>query len=203
MTKGDGSVVNSDLTMDGSGAILGTTTRGGRYNGGTVFRLTPSPTERSAWKVTVLFSFFAGSTGYGPAAGVAIGKGGAVYGTTYYGGVNSYGSLYKLAPPAAGKTAWTETVLHSFTGTDGGLPAGGLVIDAGGALYGTGGQNVFKLSPPAKGQSAWTETVVHQFNGTDGSGPRSDLIFDNAGALYGMTPRGGPRDSGVVFKVTP
>jgi hypothetical protein len=54
-------------------------------------------------------------------------------------------TVFKLTPPAKGHTAWTETVLHSFTGgADGAGPRGGLVLDTKGALYGTtilGGDN--------------------------------------------------------------
>ena len=68
--------------------------------------------------------------------------------------------VFRLAPPAEGKTAWTETVLQSFKGKAAGEgPAGSLTMDGAGNLYGasTGvGANdyglVFELSPPAAGQ---------------------------------------------------
>ncbi len=64
------------------------------------------------------------------------------------------GTMFRLSPPAAGKTAWTETVLYRFTGgSDGAYPIGGLVIHDG-ALFDTasgGGASghgaVFKLVP--------------------------------------------------------
>jgi len=33
--------------------------------------------------------------------------------------------------------SWTETVLHSFNGRDGGIPVAGMIFDATGNLYGT------------------------------------------------------------------
>jgi hypothetical protein len=44
----------------------------------------------------------------------ASGKPGAVQ--------SNLGTVFKLTPPAAGQTAWTETVLVSFNGTNGQYP---------------------------------------------------------------------------------
>jgi uncharacterized repeat protein (TIGR03803 family) len=75
-------------------------------------------------------------------------------GTTVYGGSSNHGTVFKLTAPAAGMTAWTETVLHSFSETDGRNPFTGVIFDAAGNLYGTtldGGPTddgtVFKLTP--------------------------------------------------------
>ena len=114
--------------------------------------------------------------------------------------------------------AWAvprERVLHRFAGgNDGGTPAGALVSDAKGNLYGTtiygGAHNegtVFKLTRSGQG---WRETVLHTFgNAGDGSLPYGALIFDNAGNLYGTTDGGGivqkycPSGCGTVFELTP
>ena len=45
-----------------------------------------------------------------------------LYGTTSYGGSFYAGTVFKLTPGDAG---WTETVLHSFNGIDGGYPGAG------------------------------------------------------------------------------
>ena len=78
--------------------------------------------------------------GYLPISGVTPDPAGsgALFGSTSRGGnykVNGYGGgvVFKLTPPAAGKTAWTETVLHAFTGlSDGIFPGGGNVLVQGG-----------------------------------------------------------------------
>jgi uncharacterized repeat protein (TIGR03803 family) len=104
--------------------------------------------------------------------------------------------------------------LYTFSGgADGGNPRiGDLIIDRGGALYGTtsdGGTSsdcgvVFKLTPPTDGGTHWTETVLHSFlGGTDGCYPPAGVIMDANGALYGTTSLGGASGSGVVFKLTP
>jgi uncharacterized repeat protein (TIGR03803 family) len=64
------------------------------------------------------------------------------------------GVVYRLTPPAAGKTTWTETVLYRFTGgDDGAFPYAGLLVrdgvlygaTAAGGKYGHG--TVFKIIP--------------------------------------------------------
>jgi hypothetical protein len=79
---------------------------------------------------------------------MVIGTGGMLYGTTFVGG-SSYGliindkggfglgAVFSLTPPTSAGGAWTETVLYSFTGSDGASPNAGVVIGKDGALYGT------------------------------------------------------------------
>jgi hypothetical protein len=100
-------------------------------------------------------------------------------------------------------------VLHHFHGKDGSIPAGRLVADAAGNLYGTAAGDaddrdgvVYELSPPPAGQKGWTETVIHAFDGADGEEPVASLALDGAGNLYG-TAWGGPRGEGVVFELSP
>src|SRR6202047_201203 len=62
--------------------------------------------------------------GAGPAAGLIMDASGNLYGTTATGGaysngaVQGNGTVFKLTPPATGGS-WTESILHSFNGTDG------------------------------------------------------------------------------------
>jgi uncharacterized repeat protein (TIGR03803 family) len=113
-----------------------------------------------------------------------------------------------------GSGGWTETVIHSFTGSDGTPGAGGawpvysLTADASGNLYGNaylGGTAdegvVFKMTPSGGG---WVESVVHSFSGSGGERPyNSGLVFGPGGLLYGMTAFGGTMGFGTVFEVTP
>jgi hypothetical protein len=182
-----------------------------------VFELTPPASGQTAWTENVIYAF-QGIDGEHPAAALTE-DGGALYSTTEYGGnsfsVNSgFGTVFKLAPPAAGQTAWTETVLHSFTDFDGFLPQQPLIKDVHGALYGTtpaggyggcvdGCGTVFKLTPPTQGKTAWTHRVLHYFNANEGNGPGSGLTADPQGNLYGMNSRGGVYGSGNVFELLP
>jgi uncharacterized repeat protein (TIGR03803 family) len=130
---------------------------------------------------------------------------GNLYGTTNYGGVYGFGTVFKLT------SSGTETILHSFhvNGTDGAYPEAGLVMYKGN-LYGTtveGGNDnidgtVFELTHTTKG---WTEKILHSFGASgDGSQPYCVLTVDKkTGNLYGTTNVGGTYSYGTVFELTP
>jgi uncharacterized repeat protein (TIGR03803 family) len=218
----DGSAPVAGLVFDTAGNLYGTTSAGGAGNCpggcGTVFKLAPPVAGKTTWTETVIHSFN-GKNGANPYAGVVFGPDGGLYGTTEEGGVGQ-GTVFKLAPPADGKAAWTETVIHSFNSKSGANPVAGVVFDASGNLYGTtalgGGMNygtVFELSPPAAGETNWTETVLHNFALTDGAGPSAGVVFDASGNLYGTTALGGGHGGtancypasgcGTAFKLAP
>jgi uncharacterized repeat protein (TIGR03803 family) len=166
-----------------------------------VFEIAPDGTE------TVLHTF-TGKDGDTPFAGLIADKAGNLYGTTAYGGAGSCscGTVFRVAPDG------TETVLHSFVGSDGDDPMGGLLLDASGNLYGTtyyGGKSgcvtgcgvIFKLAPDG------TETVLYNFcaqmDCSDGFYPNSSLVADRDGNLYGTTCECGDLPFGNVFKLAP
>jgi uncharacterized repeat protein (TIGR03803 family) len=211
------------LVIDGAGNLYGTTLLGG--NGlfdGVVFELTPNP-ARTGWRETVLYRFCSQrncADGAQPMAGLVIDGAGDLYGTTYAGGAEDRGVVFRLAPNRA-PTLWTETVLHDFCTqplcADGSHPAAGLAIDGAGNLYGTttgGGQGVragergvaFRLAPDAS-RTSWRERVVYDFcielNCADGGRPSGGLVIDGAGDLYGTTSFGGTNDRGTVFRLAP
>lgn len=210
------------MAVSAGGTLYGTTTYGGTSNIGTVYSLTPPSSPGDGWTQTVLHSFAGGSDGSYPEGAVVAGKGDVLYGTTYRGGTEDNGTVFSLAPPALPGGAWTETVLHSFAGEpDGSLPEAGLVIGAGGVLYGTtssGGSGacalgtcgtVFAMTPPASPGGAWTETVLYIFQpGNDGAIPTAALAIGAGGVLYGTTYFGGGTAAcsggcGTVFSLTP
>jgi uncharacterized repeat protein (TIGR03803 family) len=235
----DGGIPFAGLVSDSAGTLYGTTEEGGNKNCtiypgngcGTVYELTPPTTTNGTWTETVLYRF-SGSDGAVPAAGLIADGTGTLYGTTEFGGnsnvvcVNGYscGTVFKLTPPGTSGGTWTETVLYSFSGSDGEFPLAGLIFGKDGALYGTtysGGNTscnasisetrgcgtVFKLTPPTTAEGTWTETVLHSFNGSDGAYPYAGLTMDASGALYGTTAGGGDPycigGCGTVFKLTP
>jgi uncharacterized repeat protein (TIGR03803 family) len=187
----DGANPESRLLIDKEGNLYGTTAGGGSAKLGTVFKVDTSG------NVTVLHSF-TGADGEWPVrSDLIMDNHGVLYGTTSAGGSSNQGTVFKL------DTAGNLTVLHSFAGSDGASPFGGVVMGKHGNLYGTtsqggsyGGGTVFELD------TVGDETVLHSFGGsTDGSYPIGTLAMDRKGNLYGTTKGGGSASQGTVFKV--
>lgn len=131
---------------------------------------------------------------------------GNLYGVVNYEAAYGFGGVFKISRLAGG---WNEEMIFSFTGGDnGGYPAGGVVFDKTGHLYGTTAWfgrddvgTVFRLSPTI-GQ--WSMTVLHTFTGAlDGGEPIAGLAIDSSGNLYGTTWLGGLFAEGTVFKLEP
>ncbi len=79
-----------------------------------------------------------GHDGENPSAGVIFDSVGNMYGTTSFGGADPSldGTVFKLTP--APKNKWIHTLLHSFSGGNGGTYlASSLIMDGAGNLYGT------------------------------------------------------------------
>ena len=207
----------SALIMDGLGNLYGAGLAGGSYGAGIVFELTPGS---GGWGETILHSFD-GTDGYFPYAALTFDKAGNLYGTTFRGGANGGGTVFKLRRAADG--LWKERVLYSFCSAgfpckDGVGAYAGVVFDGSGNLYGTtteGGGNtcgettcgtIFELVPsPSEG---WKHKVLYAFpNPVDGSFPTGGVIIDKAGNLYGATVAGGiggcSGGCGVVYKLAP
>ena len=196
------------LAMTPGGILYGTTLKGGSYEDGTAFQLKRAG---AGWLLNVLYNFQGGTDGTGPVAGVSIGPGGVLYGTTPAGGdpgcglAGGCGIVYSLRPPAHSTgstvTPWTETVLYRFPGgDDGAVPKyGAVAFDGNGNLYGTtqyGGNvcgspgcgTVYQLSPSG---GSWTESVLHSFSPRDdGSQPLGGVVLDRYGDVYGATSVG-------------
>jgi uncharacterized repeat protein (TIGR03803 family) len=182
---------------------------GGPSGGGTAFKLAPPAKGATAWTETVIFNF-SNSAGFGPFGGFIADAYGNLYSTTAQGGAFGDGTVFMLSPPAAGKTAWSQSVLFSFNGSTGSGPQAGLISDFSGNLYGTtcnggtvGTGAVFKLTKPTSAKARWTETVVYSFGGADGSCMDGGVIADASGSLYGTNYFGGTSGYGTAFKLTP
>jgi uncharacterized repeat protein (TIGR03803 family) len=202
----DGSQPWAGLIFDSAGNLYGTTYRGGAFNAGTVYELTPG--QGGTWTETVLYSFASGTDGEGPQSDLTFDQTGNIYGTTNNGGSPGNGIVFELTPGQGG--VWSETVLHRFLRREGTSPRAAVIFDKKGALYGTlannGGFNagaVFRLEPPAVQGGVWTEKTLYHFTGqADGYGPLCRLVRFK-GSLYGTTVGGGATDNGVIFQLTP
>jgi len=187
----------SRLIQGADGNFYGTTGGGGANDFGAVYKLTPEGT------VTILFSFAGGpADGKYTLAGLVQGTDGNFYGTTFDGGANNRGVVFRLTPTGV------ETVLYSFGAAGSGDAIGlatALIEGSDGNFYGTsldgGASNqgtVFSITP------AGVETVLHSFGKSgDGIQPLGRLTLGSDGALYGTTTDGGAHGHGMVFRLTP
>jgi uncharacterized repeat protein (TIGR03803 family) len=194
--SGDGAAPSASLVaLDGM--LYGTTARGGSYNQGTVFEISPSGAD------SVLYSFGAGyEDASTPDAGLVVVRG-ILYGATNYGGIDG-GSCpsYGCGAVFAIKPSGQEKVLFRFEGNDGENPWGPLV-DRGGVLYGTtvwGGSfsdgTVFRVT------TSGTQKVLYSFQGGR-DGINADAALTNVGgALFGTTNNGGRYSDGTIFTIT-
>jgi uncharacterized repeat protein (TIGR03803 family) len=148
---------------------------------------------------TVLYSFTGKRDGAAPQASLLLDAGGNLYGTTYAGGADDCGVVFKLDPNG------NETVVYSFNWQkDAGYPWAKLIQDSAGNLYGaTEGGETHLLGAVFKVDTAGRETVLHKFTARDGESPFAGLVRDAAGNLYGTTEGGGRHKDGIVFKLDP
>jgi uncharacterized repeat protein (TIGR03803 family) len=156
----------------------------------------------------------------GQSSGTPYDGSSALYGVMQGGGTNNTGLVYQLTPN--GGNSWTETVLYNFcseggnTCADGAFPAGGVMLDSSGNLYGTttiggAGPNagiVYRLSNQG---GEWTESILYNFCAqkrcSDGNYPVGSLTFDASGNLFGTTNFGGKNNCnqgcGVLYELSP
>jgi uncharacterized repeat protein (TIGR03803 family) len=156
----------------------------------------------------VIHHFTGGSDGYGPGSGVTVDQEGNVYGTTPTGGRYGLGVVYQLTPNDSG--AWTERILHTFTGgADGsGGSAGRLLLNDDSHIFGvctTGGAHgagtVYELIPTAAGE--FGVNVLYAFNGEPDAGfPYGTIVSDGRGNLYGTTYYAGANDLGTIYRLS-
>jgi len=199
------------LVSDGAGSWVSTTSDGGTYTYGTVFRMDSLPLRSNLHS-------FAGQPGDGQnsGAGVIRDAAGNLYGVAA-GGSNENGTVFKI------DTNGVETLLYNFTGGADGSGSGSVLIaDSAGNLYGTiiGGGSykgmcgglgcgvVFELSPQSGGN--WKESTLYTFHYSDGQFPEAGpLVRDAKGNLYGTAMFGGVGTGcngypcGLVFEIDP
>jgi hypothetical protein len=143
----DGAVPGGGVTIGAGGVLYGTTENGGdndcggNLGCGTVYAISPPTAAGGSWTEAAIYNFgdpARAIDGVDAEGKLALGAGGVLYGTTFYGGSGD-GMVYSLTPPTSPGGSWTRTVLHSFPGPSegNGGPYGGLAIDANGVLYGT------------------------------------------------------------------
>jgi uncharacterized repeat protein (TIGR03803 family) len=143
---------------------------------------------------------FNGSNGANPYLGALTqGRDGNLYGTTYSGGANGIGTVFRF-----NRADNHIAVIHSFAGSDGSSPAGGLTLNTDGYYYGAtnyGGSAglgvLFRIN------SSGVYTVLHSFlGGSDGENPNATPIEASDGNLYGATTGGSYGVPVTIYKYT-
>ena len=189
----DGAYPYAGLVRAGDGNFYGTTSGGGTFGVGTVFRLTPDGT------LSTVYTFTGGDDGAYPSAPLIQAADTSLYGTTSQGATANAGTVFRLTLDG------TITTLYAFSGgTDGGYPAAGLVQASDGNFYGTtlqGGDGgfgtLFQLGPTG------SITVLHGFSGdADGGYPYAGVIEASDGNFYGTAVFGGPAGMGTIFRLS-
>lgn len=206
----DGYQPYSGVTIDQGGNLYGTTSEYDGNGPGTVYRMTR---RNGSW----LFAKLNNPYGQISQGRVVFGSGGALYGTTQYGGDGGCtelgcGSVYSIRAPqtfcGSVNCVWPSNQVYTFPGSGNLGNQPGLVdpaFDAAGNIYGTtifGGTyysgNVFELT---RSNGVWTATSIHNFHGEDGYEPQSGVIFDTQGNIYGTAWIGGPHNNGTVYRL--
>lgn len=125
---------------------------------------------------------------------------GKLYGMTYQGGRNDFGTIFSFTPSSA---AYTK--IFDFNGTNGAYASGNLIQASNGKLYGmtsSGGTynfgTLFSFDPAT---AAYTKLL--DFDSTNGATPYGSLMQASNGKLYGMTATGGTGNFGVLFSFAP
>jgi len=201
----DGEYTDTELVRDSAGNLYGTSVQGGIFGGGTVFQVTAAGVH------TVLYDFTGGADGGEPYKGVTLDAHGNLYGTAVTGGGGSCeggcGVVFKLTNSGG---TWTQTVIHTFLGSDGSGPGSPVAIDKQGNVFGTtptGGANgmgvIYQLKEDATG--TWRFRVIHTFTGgNDGAGgSASRFLIDASGNLFGVCTTRGANGFGIVYEMSP
>ena len=164
---------------------------------GTLYKLAPNG------KITVLHNF-AGwpSDGADPRGVLVQGTDGNFYGTTFMGGANNFGSVFKLTPSGQ------YSILYSFCAlagcVDGKNPWVGLIQATDGSLYGTSQGGAHNAGALFKVTTTGVFTTLYSFCNVafcaDGFFPQTPLMQDTNGKFYGVTESGGANGlNGGVF----
>ena len=147
-----------------------------------------------------------------PAAGLAIDRAGALYGTTTYTNAGGRdGEAFKMKQHGS---SWIFTPLFNFPILGNIDPRSPLFIAPDGSLFGTLYYNygcdfcgdVFQLYPPPTAPRSalpvWNGQSLHDFTGgSDGASPSGPLLMDSARNLYGTTESGGVAGLGVIYQL--
>lgn len=180
-------------TTNGGSLFWGTASSGGTSNLGTIFKI-----ESGGGLTTV--SSFVGTNGANPQSGLVRSSAGRLFGTTFYGGTNSwpfgYGTVFEIT------TNGNLITRCSFDNDHGASPYATLVEGDNASLWGTtqvggdsGAGTVFQLA------DSGSFALVASFHGTNGAYPLGRLARAADAVWYGTTYSGGLSNLGTVYRL--
>jgi uncharacterized repeat protein (TIGR03803 family) len=201
-TNADGELPSAGLVLAGN-VLYGVAQYGGSADDGDIFRLNLDGTA-----FTNLYSFTNGTDGMRP-SGTLLLAGNSLYGTTYYGGTWTNGTIFRINTNGSGFTplySFTPTI--NATNSDGANPYAALIV-TNDILYGTtvyggsyGSGTVF-----AVGTNGLNFTNLHSFaalvnyTNSEGANPYGSLVLVGSNLLYGTAYGGGFIGCGTFFRV--
>jgi uncharacterized repeat protein (TIGR03803 family) len=147
---------------------------------------------------TLLHSFAGYNTDGAYPNGLVQGANGYLYGTTFEGGTNFYGTVFKV------NTSGTETILQDFSSVPYVGNQAALVQASNGDFYGTTYSNglLYKITPSGAIATLHTFCSAGLPDCPDGASPEATLVQASNGDLYGTTQAGGTYGQGTIFKAT-
>jgi uncharacterized repeat protein (TIGR03803 family) len=191
--------VRGNLLLANDGNIYFVNSIGGAGRG-SIGKMNPAAAITTS-TTTTLYAFPAeGDPPVRPQGGLIQASDGNLYGTSFIGGVEGAGTIYRVT------LAGQFTLLRSMgaTATDASLPYAGLAQGPDGNLYGTtlrGGDNdkgaIFRIALDGSNFS-----IIHHFNGADGENPEGQLVVGANGELYGTTLQGGSSNRGAIYRIS-
>ena len=120
--------------------------------------------------------------------------------------------MFELVNDGGGNYTPVTLLSFGYNGADGANPAGGLIADAAGDLFGTTGEGGAYTAPGLPGGTvfelvnngggSYTPVTLLSFNVTNGAGPVGGLIANTAGDLFGTTAGGGAAGDGTAFELS-
>jgi uncharacterized repeat protein (TIGR03803 family) len=134
----DGDYPVASVILDAKGNLYGTASGGGPQGSGAVFELIRG--QKGSWTEKSLHNFGLNPlSGIGPQSGLLFDTSGNLWGTTLGGGnlgcKGGCGVVFELTPNS--HDTWKESVMHTFVDEPSSYPAGTLISDPMGNLYGT------------------------------------------------------------------
>jgi hypothetical protein len=205
-TGTDGSYPGAEVSLDSSGNLYGTNSRG-------VWEITKSGTYIDLHDFpTASITYHDGTTGpdgYAPLGMVYFDANGNRYGTVEYGAEYISGMLWEITQTGIYIDLYDfgglVTLANGMKGYAGGYPHGEITTDSLGNKFGASLGCIWELT------NSGTFIDLHDFGGTvtttggqvvpDGGAPVSGVSFDAAGNLYGVAEAGGANGLGMIWKL--